>query len=163
LVAVWLAVRLPDAGSKNSLWNLNFPTGNSVRRNGTIRFSLSTSGVFQRNRITGRDRAISWPLLPFELPFSQLNISCNGRDVLLRVRGCACKERECAHENAGIRDKGLRGACSRATPVARERNPTTCNCSQALTLKPCVRWWSRSRISPRLVTYHLAPNPKKQC
>ena len=46
LVAVWLAMRLPDAGSKNSFGNLNFPTGNFVPRNGTMRFSLSTSGVF---------------------------------------------------------------------------------------------------------------------
>jgi len=31
LGAVSLAVRLPDAGSKDPFWNLNFPTGNSVR------------------------------------------------------------------------------------------------------------------------------------
>ena len=45
LGAVSLAVRLPDVGPTNPFWNLNFPTGMSVRRYGTMRFSLSTSGV----------------------------------------------------------------------------------------------------------------------
>ena len=48
--AISKAVRLPETGSKNPITALNFPKGNSVRRNGTMSFSSADCAFLAHHR-----------------------------------------------------------------------------------------------------------------